>query len=95
MTAALASTGQFDAAVLFPDRVTSGDAPADDAAPRDDSEVDFDYSGVQWELPSDGDMEALETLAALVEDSASVAVGEDDDDVQAFQDFTPDDREWV
>ena len=95
---ALSSSGKYNPRLLFPewfDDVKTEPAATSDQ-PTDDSNTDFDYSGVKWELPSDGDRDAMAQLASVMSSSGNVAVSDDsDDEAVPFFDFTPDDREWV
>jgi hypothetical protein len=99
---ALVASSKYDPEILFADVFGSGSTttPSDsssDPDPIDDSDTDFDYSGVKWELPSDGDMAALAQLRQVMSQNTQVTLtGDIEDDVPALpMDFTVDDREWL
>jgi hypothetical protein len=89
---ALVSSGRMTPAEAFPDLFT------EDTTPRDDSEVDFDYSGVQWESPSDvGEAEYDKVMAAL-RDNATFTTRDASgttEGVKTELPAEPDDTEWI
>lgn len=107
MLSTLTSSGRFDPEILFPrwfdipnpvEPTTTTVENKPGGEPVDDANTEFDYSGVKWELPSDGDKAAMAQLAQIMSGNAGVSVSGDDGQGsdQGFPlDFTPDDREWV
>jgi hypothetical protein len=96
----LASSGHYEPSVLFPDWFGIDQVAPTDDEPFDDSDTDFDYSGVKWELPSDGDKEALAQLSQVMSANRAVAVNGDgggqNGEALLFANLAPDDgREWV
>lgn len=81
---AMLSSGWYDPQALFPEwfepqgetlQVTE-DTP-EDIFTRDD--VDYDYSGVTWQSPSEMDQDELAMLEEAMADNSNVSVEVDDD----------------
>lgn len=99
MISALSASGKYDAAALFVEYYGNSPTVADDSSQEnaDDSEIDFDYSGVKWDLPSDGDKDALADLAQVMSANGTMSLTGDIDekDLDLTVDLTPQDREWL
>jgi hypothetical protein len=101
--AALVSSGQYEPRSVFPDYFggpeQDQEEPVDANGEHDDSDVDFDYSAVTWEVPSEMGDDEMALLRQVMGDNSNVGVVEDQDfpevDKKVDLGFVPDEREWV
>jgi hypothetical protein len=96
--AALSASGRYDPTTLYPEWFGGKPKGSDTNAGSenvDDSETDFDYAAIKWELPTDSDKTILAQLSEVMSANGAVSVTDDDDAAPASLDFTSDDREWV
>lgn len=95
---ALSASGRFDPKKLFPEYFPDEDEDVevvdDDGGEFDDEgDVDYDYTGVSWRLPSEGaDADELRDLMGANE---MVEVTEEEARRLVLPPSDPDEREWL
>jgi hypothetical protein len=93
---ALMAAGRLAPSEAFPEYFPE---PEDEVAgmARDDSEIDFDYSAVQWEAPSEDGANEYERVMSALNQFKTITTRDPDantEEVTAEFSAEPDDPEW-